>query len=235
MNLAHRGASHYAPENTLPSFYKGLEMGANGMETDLRYSKDGVAFLFHDIILDRTTDGSGYPNDYTWKELQQLDAGSWFSSLYEGERLIDLNTYLHTFGRRRIHFVFELKDPGMEKELLSRIREYGLEGNSTVTSFHFEYIETMRRLDSAIRIGQLLHQVDEDALQRLADVKAQQICPKSDFVTPEAVATAKLRGLEVRAWSVRTEELMMHCLASGVDGMTINFPDKLTAALQNKV
>ena len=52
INLAHRGASAYAPENTLASFYKGVELGANGIETDLQKTKDGVIFLFHDDKLD---------------------------------------------------------------------------------------------------------------------------------------------------------------------------------------
>ena len=70
---AHRGASEYAPENTLMSFYLGVQMGANGIETDVRQTKDGVLVLFHDETLDRVTDGAGNICDYTFEELQKFN------------------------------------------------------------------------------------------------------------------------------------------------------------------
>ena len=72
INYAHRGASEYAPENTLSSFYLGLMQGANGIETDVRKTKDGVLVLFHDNTLDRVTDASGAVSDYTWEQLQKV-------------------------------------------------------------------------------------------------------------------------------------------------------------------
>lgn len=67
VNYAHRGASEYAPENTLSSFYLGLLQGANGIETDVQRTKDGVLVLFHDDTLDRVTDGRGIISDYNFK------------------------------------------------------------------------------------------------------------------------------------------------------------------------
>lgn len=67
INYAHRGASEYAPENTLSSFYMGLAQGANGIETDVQRTKDGVLVLFHDGTLDRATDKSGKLSDYTFE------------------------------------------------------------------------------------------------------------------------------------------------------------------------
>ena len=72
INYAHRGASEYAPENTLSSFYLGLLQGANGIETDVQRTKDGVLVLFHDDTVDRVTDGKGRLSDYTFDELKKL-------------------------------------------------------------------------------------------------------------------------------------------------------------------
>ena len=102
MNLAHRGASEYAPENTLAAFYKGLELGASGLETDLRRTKDGYIVLQHDQQVDRNTDGQGDLSEYTWQEASRLDAGSSFSDAYRGEPLVLLDTFLRQFARRPV-------------------------------------------------------------------------------------------------------------------------------------
>jgi glycerophosphoryl diester phosphodiesterase len=235
MNLAHRGASDYAPENTLAAFYKGLEMGADGLETDLRMSKDGVIFLHHDDLLDRTTDGDGIPSRLSWKELQELDAGAWFSPRYAGERLVSLDEFLHRFGRKPIHLALELKEPGFEKVVIQTLEEQGLLGKVTITSFHYDILQTVRRYHGSIRIGYLVQQGDKEKLEQLRELRAQQLCPRAEMVTEEDVRAIKQQGLEVRAWKVSSEALMKHCLDCGVDGMTINFPDKLSDALSRVV
>ena len=73
INYAHRGASEYAPENTLSSFYLGLLQGANGIETDVQKTKDGVLVLFHDDTLDRVSNKQGKLCDYTWDELKDAE------------------------------------------------------------------------------------------------------------------------------------------------------------------
>ncbi|MDU0205568.1 glycerophosphodiester phosphodiesterase [Paenibacillus sp. MAH-36] len=231
MNLAHRGASEYAPENTLAAFYKGLEQGANGIETDLKLSKDGVVILFHDNELDRTTNGHGLPSSYTWKELQELDAGSWFSPAYAGERLVSFEQFLHYFGRKEALFALELKDPNIELPVLELIRKYDVEHQSTITSFRYENLQAARAADPSIRLGHLIRKIDEEAIARLKEIGAVQICPCADGLEQEDVRLAKSNGFEVRAWGAFTPELMKHALQCGVDGMTINFPDKLTAAI----
>jgi glycerophosphoryl diester phosphodiesterase len=235
MNLAHRGASHYAPENTLTAFYKGLEMGATGLETDLRLTKDGVIFLLHDDRLDRTTNGTGSHSDYTWKEIQKLDAGSWFSPFYSRERLVSLDTFIHQFEHKPIQIALELKEAGMEEEVVAVLHKHDLLRKVTVTSFEYSILREVRRLDEQANIGYLVRYWDDELKERLKEIKAQQVCPRADTVTEESVRLAKREGFVVRAWGVKDEQLMYECLRSGVDGMTINFPDKLHHALNGVI
>ncbi|MDF2958362.1 MAG: hypothetical protein K0S39_97 [Paenibacillus sp.] len=234
MNLAHRGASEYAPENTLAAFYKGIEMGANGIETDLKITKDGVVILFHDNELNRTTDGTGLPSDYTWEELQQLDAGGWYSSRYTGERLVSLEQFLHFFGRKSLLFALELKDKFIEEQALYFIEKYDVRGQVTVTSFSYDNLRAVRAKDATIKMGHLVRHLDLSSIGQVKEINGQQICPAAEFVTAEGVALAKAHGLEVRAWGAFSEELMHKALLCGVDGMTINFPDKLSKALTSQ-
>ncbi|CAG7622301.1 Glycerophosphodiester phosphodiesterase [Paenibacillus solanacearum] len=230
-NLAHRGASEYAPENTMAAFYKAVELGANGIETDLKISRDGVILLLHDEKLDRTTNGTGKASEYTWAELRGLDAGSWFSPRYEGERLVELEQFLHGFGAKSLHFALEFKERGIEKQTLEMIRAYDVKERVTLTSFIYEELVAARAIDADIRIGYLVKTFDEQAIEQVKAIDGTQICPRCSQLTPENVLLAKSRGLEVRAWGVADEEWMHHALRCGVDGMTINFPDKLAASL----
>lgn len=235
LNLAHRGASHYAPENTLPAFYKGIEMGANGLETDLKISKDGMVFLHHDKDLARTTNGSGAPGDYTWKELQDLDAGSWFSSVYTGERLISLEQFLHLFGRKTLTLVLELKDRNIEEPVLELISHYGVGDRITITSSIYDNLRAVRAKDASLKIGQIVKKIDKESIALLKEIGAQQICPEVQQMKMEDVQLAQSHGLEVRACGVKASEELMHfALSCGVMGMTINNPDVLSEALSRR-
>ena len=94
--IAHRGASGYAPENTMASFRRAVDLGATEVETDVAFTRDGELLLFHDETLERTTNGSGLPEDHTLAQLLELDAGSWHDPRlnwdleYAGEKLIRL-------------------------------------------------------------------------------------------------------------------------------------------------
>src|SRR5262245_46332535 len=85
--IAHRGASSYAPENTLAAFDLALQMGVRHIELDVHLSRDGHLVVIHDDTVDRTTNGSGPVVHYTLAELQALDAGSWFGAAFAGERI----------------------------------------------------------------------------------------------------------------------------------------------------
>ena len=95
--LAHRGASGYAPENTVAAFDLARRMGATGIETDVRLSRDGVMVLVHDERVDRTTDGHGRVADLTWEELARLDAGAWLDPKFAGERIVQAVPFLDRY------------------------------------------------------------------------------------------------------------------------------------------
>ena len=226
INYAHRGASEYAPENTLSSFYLGLLQGANGIETDVRKTKDGVLVLFHDDTLDRVSNKQGKLCDYTWDELKNIEIyGNSTTGFYD--RIITLREFLEKFSAYDISFAIELKGENVEIETLALVKEFGIMHRTTFTSFNLEYIQKIKELDNSARVGWLVFSINDDTLQQLAKIQGEEIAPKADSITDELVERIRNEGFGVRAWGVSNIALMKKMCKLGVDGMTVNFPDRL--------
>ena len=226
INYAHRGASEYAPENTLSSFYLGLLQGANGIETDVRKTKDGVLVLFHDDTLDRVSNKQGKLSDYTWDELKTVKIyGSCTTGFYD--RIATLREFLEKFSQYDISFAIELKGADVEKETLEMVKEFGIVNKTTFTSFNFDYIKSVKGLDKSARVGWLTSSTEDDVIKRLFEIGGEEIAPKAELVTAELIEKWRKAGLGVRAWGVSSIALMKKMCVLGVDGMTVNFPDRL--------
>lgn len=116
INYAHRGASSYAPENTMTAFLKAISLGANGIELDLQQTKDGKIVVFHDQVIDKKSNGTGKIKDYTYKELYQLDFGSWFHESFKGEHIVLFEDFARKFLNLDLTIAIELKVDGIEKK-----------------------------------------------------------------------------------------------------------------------
>ena len=114
--IAHRGASGHAPENTLAAIIKGVNMNADLVEIDVHLSKDREVVVFHDLTLNRTTNGSGKISETNWSDIEKLDAGSWFSEDFKEEkvpRLIDVLAYFKKQNEgngKRVKLLIEIKN-----------------------------------------------------------------------------------------------------------------------------
>jgi glycerophosphoryl diester phosphodiesterase len=230
VTYAHRGASHYCPENTMMAFYAGMQMGANGIETDVRRTRDGVLVLFHDETLTRVTGAEGGVADHTYAELQEL-------LVKKGElhdKIPTLADFLAHFAYRDITFAIELKADGIEKEVADLIFRYGVAEKTVVTAFELHRLENIKAYAPALRVGYLADAVDDALVEKLVAMGAAEICPHGRDVTPENVEKWHARGLNVRAWGIANEEIMKRVCDAGADGMTVNFPDLLLRYIAEK-
>ena len=230
VNYAHRGASEYLPENTMLSFYTGLYMDANGIETDIQRTKDGVLVLFHDSTLQRVTGEAGSVPDYTFEELQRF----FVKKNGHCDKITKFEDFLQHFAFRDITFAIELKGAGVETDTADLLRKYDMAEKTVVTSFHYDYLENFRAHAPEFQIGWLVKEVTEETLAALKALGAEEICPLAETLTKEQVDAWHAAGLRVRAWGVGNEDIMRHAYTCGVDGMTVNFPDRLTALLRTQ-
>ena len=226
INYAHRGASEYAPENTLSSFYLGLLQGANGIETDVQKTKDGVLVLFHDDTLDRVSNMQGKLCDYTWDELKSIKIyGNSTTGFYD--RIVTLREFLEKFSQYDISFAIELKGSDVEKETLEMAKDFGIMNKTTFTSFNYQYIKKIKELDQTARVGWLVSSIDNNVIERLLEINGEEIAPMAEVLSDELVDTLRNHNLGVRAWGVSSIDIMKKMCALSVDGMTVNFPDRL--------
>lgn len=232
INYAHRGASEYYPENTLSAFYAGVSMGATGIETDIHKTKDGVLVLFHDDTLERVTGQTGAISDYTYQELREFLVHNPTNDRWD--RITTLEQFLHCFGWRDLTFAIELKQDHIEKETIDMLEAFHMRGKTILTSFNLESIRNAKAYNPEYRVGYLYQCSHEEALERLQSIHGDELCPEAHTMTPEQTALYQSMGYSVRAWGVYNVDLMKHVCNCGANGMTVNFPDKLTAYLAEK-
>ncbi|MBR2930505.1 MAG: hypothetical protein IKC32_04680 [Clostridia bacterium] len=235
INYAHRGASTYCPENTMLSFYTGIYMGANGIETDVQMTKDGVLVLYHDDTLGRILGIEGSIKDYTYEELRAHNVKNGVLT----DKIPTLDDFLAHFSIYDITFAIELKVEGIEREVRDMIYKHGVEDKVVVTSFILDAVRSMRAVAPELKTGYLcsLYRKTEGApevksadeiIAELLALGVSELCPKGSDVTKERVDAWHAMGFNVRAWGISNTDVMKAVYDAGVDGMTVNFPDKLT-------
>lgn len=189
--IAHRGASAYAPENTVPAFVLGAEQGADFIEIDIQRTKDGQLVILHDLTLERTTDVAGlFPDrsrpdpadaakkprwwleDFTLAEVQQLDAGAWFGATFAGTRVPTFDETIRAVNGRSGLFI-ELKAPerypGIEAQVLAELERHGLQlpgANARtpvfIQSFTAPSLELLAKLGTKLPLHMLFSARDAD-------------------------------------------------------------------------
>ncbi|MEM1483493.1 glycerophosphodiester phosphodiesterase family protein [Oscillospiraceae bacterium PP1C4] len=237
INYAHRGASEYAPENTFAAFYLGQYMGANGIETDVRETFDGNLVLFCGEKADSLEQIAGLPGsiyDYTYEQLLQADFGIHKGKQFQNEQIVLLEDFLKYFGRKELALAIEIKVTGIEERVMEMIYRSGCREKVTITSFILPCLERIRGFDEKVRLGFLTTQASEELMDKLVEKRINQYCPSVCALDAAVIAYARSKGLSVRAWGVRTVEDMKNVLTYDTDGMTINFPDKLTEELERR-
>ena len=231
--LGHRGAMGHAPENTMPSFYKAIELGATMFELDVHLSKDDVLVVMHDKTVDRTTNGTGKIRDLTWDEIKRLDAGSWFGPQFAGTPVPRLEKVFEAVGRDILINV-EVKAgdtlyPGIIAALVDRIKGAGLVDRVLITSFHVEYLREARALLPDAQVGLIFNKPRENPVAEALAEGWQVLHPHLSLVSREWVAEAHAHGLIVRGWNPNEVEPMRRLIEAGVDGIGTDYPDRLVA------
>jgi len=229
----HRGAMGYAPENTLVSFAKGFEQGADLLELDIHLSSDGELIVMHDGDVSRTTDGQGHIKNMTLAEIKKLDAGVKFDARFRGERVPTLPE-VFAWAQHRIPLAVEIKgDPlpqrGIQEKLLALIRQFNMLDQVIVISFHHLAVKFIKELEPRLATGILLTGQLADPVSAARAALADSVRPMWHYWTAEQIAEVHAAGLTASTWTVNDEATMGDVIAMGVDSIGCNYPDRLRA------
>lgn len=245
--FAHRGGSALAPENTLPAYENGLRYGADALELDIHYTRDGEIVVFHDDMLGRTTDGSGPLAALTLDELRRLDAGFRFTTdggqsypwRDKGVTIPTLREVFERFPQTRINIEMKVNDDEGERRLARLLLDNGWGDWALVGSFHTDALQRFRALCEGhiatsasasetrnFLLGVLVRQTQRmrptyDALQ------VPEVYRGIRVVSPTSIRLAHGLGLDVHVWTVDDREAMGRLLDWGVDGLMSDRPDTL--------
>ena len=219
--IAHRGARASEPENTVRAMNKAFECGADAVEVDLRFTCDHKLVVIHDDTLERTTNGTGKVSDMTIEQLRALDAG-------KGERIPELSEALSVAKRYSRPLVIELKEEGMEWQVLEEVTEVGLGDKVIISSFIHTSLRNLKEKAPEIKTGVIIASVPVNPVRLVQDAKADVIFAKYSRITREFIdACVGYEGIEVYLWTVNTIDDLNNAISYGVDGVVTDNPCEL--------
>lgn len=228
--FAHRGSSAKAPENTLAAFELAARQGAPAIEFDVKLTSDRKVIIIHDPTLDRTTNGTGPVAKQSLAALRELDAGSWKSDEYRGEKIPLLDEVLEAVGSK-VYINIELTNystpfDGLVQEVVPLVKKHGLQEKVIFSSFSPFNLATAHRMLPTVPCGQLILEGRQGWAQRLAarlmSMEAEH--PYTSDVDAQMVQHLHARGRRVHVWTVNDPQDMRRLYACAVDGIFTDDP-----------
>lgn len=217
--IGHRGAKAHAPENTTAGFSKGIKLGANAIEFDIRFTKDKVPVVIHDATLDRTTNGKGKVSSFKLAELRKLDAGN-------GERMPTLKEALLFCKKQKITPLVELKEKSHTKIIADTIKQ--TKTNPIVLSFHPEALKQFKthapKIETAFLFSNKIKNIV--GFMKLGKVlKANWLFGRKDIVDKKLIETAHKWKFKIAVWVCNTKKEIQQFKKLKVDGIASDKPE----------
>ena len=232
--ICHRGASGYAPENTLVAMRKAAELGGKWVEFDAKLTRDNTVIIMHDDDLDRTTNGHGKVAGTDWREIRNLDAGGWFGAAFKGEPVPTLTATIAELARLGLGANVEIKPcPGRDEETGHIVAAQLLEEwpaslpAPLLSSFSAASLEAARKAAPRLPRAFLVSRIPADWRERTQRLDCVALHANQKNLTAGLAADIKRAGLAVRAYTVNDRGLAETLFSWGVDGVFSDFADRL--------
>ncbi len=223
---AHRGHSRAAPENTISAVLAAIDSKADYAEVDVLLTADGVAVLLHDSDLKRVSGDERKISDIAFDDVKMLDVGRWFGTEFIGERVPTLEEVI-TLSKGRIRLNIELKvyepDSRLIREVARLIHELDFESECIVTTFNYDSLLELKRLNPRIRTGLII----AHALGDVSQLEVDLFSVRANWLSDQVLRQAHRRAKEVHVWTVNDPAEMLSFMKRGVDNIITDDPDML--------
>jgi len=229
--IAHRGVSRYAPENTLAAFRKAFALGIHWIELDVMLTMDNEAVIIHDELLDRTTNGKGSVEKFSYQALQDYDAGTWFDPQFSAERIPTLKQVLQLLDETGMSANIEIKPQMGREELTVKIvldliqKEWKPDRSQLlISSFSLLALETVRQYSSDIALGLLMHEWNPEWQVICDKLHCVTVNVNQDILTRENSAEIKATERLLLAYTVNDSKRAQELFSWGVDAVFSDDP-----------
>lgn len=244
--IAHRGYSGIAPENTMASFERAIDIDADMIELDVQMTKDGQLVIYHDTDMTRITGVSGMISDYTYAEICEMNAGSWFEALgagmsaqgvidnYTDEKMPTLSEVLDLIRKSDLSIYLELKDisaatsltaeqlQGFAEMVVNTVDEYSMQNRVIYASFNYDYLKQIKALSEENKI--LCNTVIGNADTLLTDYPADYYGLNIETINQDAIEKLRDSGVHAYVYTANTPYQMQYAISLGAEGIVTNYP-----------
>ena len=222
LNIGHRGAAGHASENTLGAIHKGIALGVDFIEIDVRRTADGVLVILHDATVNRTTNGKGRVDRLSLREIQTFSAGN-------GEIIPTLEDVLKIVAGRA-GLLLELKVKGIAQQAVETMRKIECTDPVIYASFLHDELIQVRRFDPIAPLMALFGRLPRNPVVRAVTHGASHVGLRHDTATHHLVEACHRAGLLVCVYTADHPRNIQHGLSLGVDGVISNYPERIRAA-----
>ena len=217
--IAHRGFSGEYLQNSKKALQEAIKLKVDMIEIDVRKTKDSNFIVFHDAHLQRLTYSRGYVNNKTLEDIKKI-------LLKEDSKILELKEALQILKKSKINI--HLKDYFCKEDFIKLLKEIkSYEKNIIISSFNFDDLHELRKLNKKIKIGLLCVLPFKKNIKKSLQLKAYSIHPNYSFLTYGFVKLAQKNNLKVFPFTINNPNSMKHLIHFGVDGIITNYPDKL--------
>lgn len=232
--FAHRGASKYTPENTMPAFELAYAMHADGIETDIQLTKDQIPVIIHDEHVKRTTNGTGYIKDFTYQQLLQLDAGSWFSNKFSGTSILSLDAFLQWAKDKSLSLNIELKNNKIdylhiEAIAYEMIDYYQLLNRTILSSFNPSSIKRMKHFSNEVHVAFLTSSRNKKLVTAAKELGATDLHINYRLLNRSLAAQCRRINMPLRVYTVNKMYRISKCLHNKCSALFTDVPDQALA------
>ena len=221
LRIGHRGAAGHAPENTLAAIQKGIALGVDLVEIDVRRTADGVLVVLHDETVNRTSDGKGRVDRLSLQDVKKFNAGN-------GEQIPTLEEVLSiTAGRAGL--MLELKIKGVAQQAVEAVRGAGFRDPVIYASFLHDELTHVRAVDPGASLMVLFGRLPQAPVARAIEHGSSHVGLRHDTATRRLVDAFHRAGLLVFVYTADSPGDIQQALSVGVDGVISNFPERITS------
>lgn len=237
--ISHRGANKVTPQNTIEAFKKAIQFRADGFETDVHLTSDGVPVICHNYTIDKTSDGKGAIASNTLDYLKRFDFGSYFHHSYKGVEIPTLEEFLTLSKKANLKVLnIEIKSPRNKDyiivdKILGAVKAHGLFDKLLISSFDPDLLVYIKDKDENCKTGFLYSPDKPITYKRVLgneigfakSIDADALHPHQMFVTQKLIDEAHENGIMVNPWTVNKEKDIIKLVKMGVDGVITDVPN----------